>query len=111
MRTRVYKKNFWFNEEEKRILSEKSLSVGMNESDYIRSLVLDYKPKEKPDDRFYEVMKTLRNTSNNLNQIAKRANMLGYIDVSAYWQEVENLNRFIDQIRMKFLMNERGDEK
>ena len=71
MRTRVYKKNFWF----------------------------------------YEVMKALRNTSNNLNQIAKRVNMLGYIDVSAYWKEVENLNRFIEQIRMEFLMSERGDEK
>lgn len=109
MRTRVYKKNFWFNEEEKKVLSEKSLSVGMTESDYIRSLVLNYKPKEKPDDRFYEVMKTMRNTSNNLNQIAKRANMLGYIDESAYKEEVENLNKFIDEVKREFLMYERGD--
>ena len=60
MRTRMHKKQFWFNDEEDNALKIKSASVGMNESDYIRSLVLGYSPREKPDDRFYEVMKLMR---------------------------------------------------
>ena len=52
MRTRMHKKQFWFNDEEDNALKIKSASVGMNESDYIRSLVLGYSPREKPDDRF-----------------------------------------------------------
>ena len=55
-RTRVYKKQFWLNEEELQALKSKAEKAGMNESELVRKMLLDYKIKEKPDERFYEVM-------------------------------------------------------
>lgn len=106
MRTRVYKKQFWFNEKEKNLLAKKSSEAGMNESEYVRKVVLGYEIKEKPDDRFYDAIKMMRTTSNNLNQIAKKAHTLGFIDELEYKREVEKLNNFISDIKIKYLICE-----
>jgi len=106
MRTRVYKKQFWFNEEENITLKNNSVNVGMNESDYIRSLVMGYTPREKPDDRFYEVMKLMRSISNNLNQISKKAHSLGFVDELAYKKEADNWKRFMKDVKKEFLLYE-----
>ena len=109
MRSRIYKKNFWFNEEEKKVLAEKANKAKMTESEFIRKMVLGYKLKEKPDDRFYNVMKMFRNTSNNLNQLAAKAHSLGFIDEVAYKKESKKLNELIDEIKKEFLINKKGD--
>jgi len=106
MRTRVYKKQFWFNEEENITLKNNSVNVGMNESDYIRSLVMGYTPREKPDDRFYEVMKLMRSISNNLNQISKKAHSLGFVDELAYKKEADNWKQFMKDVKKEFLLYE-----
>lgn len=106
MRTRMHKKQFWFNDEEDNALKIKSASVGMNESDYIRSLVLGYNPREKPDDRFYEVMKLMRSISNNLNQISKKAHTLGFVDELAYKKEADKWKQFMIDVKKEFLINE-----
>lgn len=102
---RVYKKQFWFNEEEVLTLKDKAFKAGMNESDFIRRMLLGYKLKEKPDKEFYESIKLLRNVANNLNQIAKKANTLNYIDEVAYKKETDRLHNFITDIKDKFLIN------
>ena len=81
--------------------------IKMEENEYIRKVIMGYKLKEKPDERFYETMKMLRNTSNNLNQLAKRANLNGFIDEVAYKKEVEKLDDFIYEIKSKFLLFEK----
>jgi len=106
VRTRVYKKQFWFNEEENITLKNNSVNVGMNESDYIRSLVMGYTPREKPDDRFYEVMKLMRSISNNLNQISKKAHSLGFVDELAYKKEADNWKQFMKDVKKEFLLYE-----
>lgn len=107
MRTRIYKKQFWLNNEEVENLKIKSDKAGMNESEYIRKLILGYKLREKPDDRFYEVMKQLRLIGNNLNQIAKKANSLGFVDCQLYKQEVAKLDDFILDIKKHYLLPEK----
>ena len=109
MRIRNIKKQFWFNDEECQVLKENSLKAGLTESEYIRKIIMGYKLKEKPDERFYETMKMLRNTANNLNQLAKRANLNGFIDEVAYKKEVEKLDDFIYEIKSKFLLFEKND--
>lgn len=111
-RTRTIKKQFWFNDEEQSALSKLSEKVGKSESYVIRNLVLDCKLKEKPDNRFYDLMKTMINTSNNLNQIATKAHTLGFIDELAYKREVDKLDNFIEEVKDKFLRNGNiGDKK
>lgn len=103
MRTRTHKKQFWFNDVEEAALVEKSSLAGMNESDFVRSLILDYKLKAKPDEEFYSSIKLLRSISNNLNQIAAKAHSLGFIDELSYRKEVNKMDDIIDSIKSKYL--------
>ena len=104
MRKRNIKKQIWLNREEASQLKKKAKKVGLNEATLVRSLILGFEPKEKPDDRFYEVMKEFRSIGNNLNQIAKKANYLNYIDTKMYEEEIHKLNKFIMEIKRKFLL-------
>ena len=52
----------------------------MCESDYLRSLINDYLPKEKPPVEFFYMINEFRKIGNNVNQIAKIANQTSYID-------------------------------
>ena len=55
----------------------------LSEAGLIRLLIRGYEPKEKPDDRFYDVMRELSSIGNNINQLAAKANTLGFIDASS----------------------------
>lgn len=48
-------------------------------------------------------MKQLYSLSNNMNQIARKANALGFIDVPLLQKEIEKLNKLILDIREKHL--------
>lgn len=109
MRTRTHKKQFWFNDEECSLLAKKSSLAGMKECDYVRKVILGHIIKEKPDEKFYEVMKVMRATSNNLNQIAKKAHTLGFIDELSYKREVKKLNEFIFEVKKKYLNYNESD--
>ncbi len=103
MRKRDIKKQVWINEKENKMLKSNAKKVGLNESEYIRSLIMGYKPKELPDKKFYQDMDQLRGISINLNQIAKKANSLGMIDAPLYKKNYEKLNEFIQKIKTTYL--------
>ena len=58
------------------------------------------------DDRFYDAMKEMRAIGNNLNQIARKANLLNFIDCALYKNEAENWNRFMINIKKEYLLSE-----
>ena len=103
MRYRNIKKQFWFNEEECKILAVNSTKAGLSESEYIRELLVGYKLKEKPDDRFYDNLRVIRSLANNMNQIAKKANSLGFIDELSYRKNVDMIKRFIKSFKDTYL--------
>ena len=105
MRYRNIKKQFWFNEEECNILATNSNKAGLSEAEYIREILVGYKLKEKPDDRFYDNLKIIRSIANNMNQIAKKANSLGFIDELAYKRNVEIIKKFIKDFKNEFLQD------
>ena len=105
MRSRGVKKQFWFSRDEDYLLKLKSSKAGLTESDYIRNLVVGYEPREKPDDRFYNELKILRGLSNNLNQVAKKANALGFIDELEYKKNVDMVNQFIIDFKKEFFLS------
>lgn len=106
MRYRNKKKQFWFSFEESEVLAINSQKAGLSESEYIRKLVIGYKLKEKPDSEFYETMKLMRSISNNLNQIAKKAHTLNYIDEVAYQKQCDKMQDFIEEVKNKYLVRE-----
>ena len=68
----------------------------MTESAVIRCLINNYEPREKPDDRFYEALKDLRAIGNNLNQLARKANSLGFID-ETYYKKIHQFDHLFQQ--------------
>lgn len=103
MRKRDIKKQVWLNESERKKLKDNSKKVGLNESEYIRSLIMGYKPKELPDKKFYDYMNQLRGIGININQIARKANSLGIIDAPFYKRTYSKLNEFMQQIKKNYL--------
>ena len=71
MRNRNIKINIFLNADEKKIFDEKVKKSGLNKSEFFRKIILDYKLKEQPDERFYEILSQLRGMANNLNQMAR----------------------------------------
>ena len=109
MRSRRIKKQIWLSDEEDYIMKCNADSVGMNSSDYIRHLILGYKPKEKPSAQFYEDIKGVRNIGNNINQIARIANAKGVIDVPYLKKEIDKLDEFIIDMKNKYLRPDKDE--
>ena len=104
MRIRNRKKQVSLNREEATQLKKKETKVGLNESELLRNLIIGFEPREKPGEEFYETMKQLRGIANNLNQIARKANALNYVDAPLYNKEVLKLNDFILQVKKEYLL-------
>lgn len=111
MMRRTVKKQFWFSRDEAQELQKKAKKACISEAGLIRLLVKGYEPKEKPDDRFYDVMRELSAIGNNLNQLTAKANALGFVDAPLLRKEAEKWNKFQCEIERRFLRPEKSDMK
>lgn len=108
MRKRNIRKQYFLNEEENDELRRKSIKVGMTESNLIRCLIMDYQPREKPPEKFYDYITLLRILNNNMNQIAIKAHTYDFIDEDFYMEQVKVLNDFIKEVKIYYL-NSKND--
>ena len=93
----------WLNDEEKKRLENNASKVGLSQSSYIRNLINGYKPKEQPTEEIFEMLKQLRGIAINLNQIARKANALDFIDVPYYQKTNKKLDEFIKKFENNFM--------
>ena len=93
----------WLSKEEYAELNRKTKITGLPKSTIIRILLCNYEPKEKPDARFYEAMRQLSTIGNNINQLAVKANALGFIDAPMLKAEALRWHRFQADIEAVFL--------
>ena len=98
MRKRTIKKQIWINQEEDNLLKLKSRKAGLNESEFLRSCIKGYKIKEQPTKEIREFIKQISGIANNINQIAIRVNVRGYIQK----EELEYLRNTINQFILEF---------
>jgi hypothetical protein len=103
LRTHPHKQTIFLNDNELNHLLIKTKKTGLSKSAFIRMLITGYAPKEKPDDRFYEVMREISAIGNNLNQLARKAAALNYIDVPQYKKEAEEWRALRMAIKREFL--------
>ena len=61
-------------EKEKKHLDMQIAILGLTKSKLLRALIMGVKLKPQPPDGYYKVHKLLSNLTNNINQIAYRAN-------------------------------------
>ena len=106
MRKRSIQITLWLDEDEKKKLNDNASKTGLSISSYLRSLIVGYKPKELPSDDLYELLNQIRRIGNNLNQIARKANALNFIDVPSYKYECARLKKLEDEIKKKLLDRE-----
>ena len=98
MRERTIKKQMWINQKEDNLLKLKSKKAGLNESEFLRSCIKGYKIKEQPTKEIREFIKQISGIANNINQIAIRVNVRGYIQK----EELEYLRNTINQFILEF---------
>jgi len=111
MRRRPVDKHICFSAEEAADLAYKAQMACLSESTLLRLLLKGYEPKEKPDAKFYEAMRELSAIGNNINQLAVKANTLGFVDAPALAKEVERWHRFQADVERQFLRPDKSDLK
>jgi len=70
MSKRNIEKHILMNKAEAQDLQKKAKRACLSEGGLIRLLLKGYEPREKPDERFYDVMRELSAIGNNINQLA-----------------------------------------
>ena len=94
MRKRNIDKHIWFSRDEAQELQKKAKKACLSEGALIRLLIRGYEPREKPDDRFYDTMRQLSAIGNNINQLAIKANALGFVDSQMLKNEALRWHKF-----------------
>ncbi len=102
MKKRI-KKQFWLSPEDAAELKRKAQVCGLTETAAIRILIRGFIPREQPDAKFYEVMRELSAICNNINQLAAKANALGFIDAPLLKEEAFRWARFQADVESHFL--------
>ena len=107
MRRRSIKKQLWLSQTEDKILKEKSLSAGLNESELIRSFIKGYRIKEQPTEEIKQFQKELSGIANNINQIAKVANTYQFVKLDDFKHISSKLADFILRFEKKIYSREK----
>ena len=95
------------SDDEFAVVKHRINKTGLSKESYIRSVLLGYIPKEKPDERFYAMMKDLAGIANNANQLARKANAFESIHSRMLQDEAEKWSKFQTEIREEFLLPEK----
>ena len=107
MKQRI-KNSSGFPPQDARELKRKAKLCGITETAVIRILLHGYEPKEKPDARFYEAMRQLSAIGNNINQLAVKANTLGFIDAPMLKTEALRWHSFRQTSKRCFSVRDRA---
>ena len=94
------KKQFWFSRLEAQELQRKAKKACLSEAVVVRKLVTDKPIKERPDDRFYKYLNTLKDISDSLTIIANNSDKCKNLDTDLIMKEV-NENRKFRLLMMK----------
>ena len=95
------------SEEEYAKHESRRIKTGLSREAYIRNALEGIIPKEKPDERFYEIMKDLPSIANNVNQLARIANASGSIQTNMLKSEAEKWSKLQTEIREVVLLPEK----
>lgn len=91
---RTIKKQIWLNREEAQSLKKKSKKACLTEAALIRLLLNGYEPREAPGEEMIVFTREISRLGNSLNQLAAKANSLGYIDAPKLDEELKKLHKF-----------------
>ena len=105
MSKRNIEKHILMNKAEAQDLQKKAKRACLSEGGLIRLLLKGYEPREKPDER------ELSAIGNNINQLAAKANTLGFVDAPQLKNEAERWHKFQADVERTFLRPDKSDMK
>ena len=100
------KKQIWLTKEDNELLQVFSQKTCLTEADYIRMLLRNRVPKEKPGDEFYETMNQLSQFSEQLQAFAIQLRETGTCDADALQDEIVRWHQFQLDVEKCFLAPE-----
>ena len=100
MRKRNVQILFRLTEEEAEHLNELVRKSGRSKEAFLREMVRGYQLCEKPDPEFYKMMR--------INQLAVKANALGFVDTPMLREEARKWHEFQIDIRKRYLLPRRS---
>lgn len=89
------------NNDELERLNEDVKRTGLLRESYLRTLINGYVPVERPSIDYLHILRLLRITADNMNQIAILAHRTSLINASEYQVEVQKLKNIIAEIKME----------
>jgi len=98
MATRFVRYHLRLSEEDAVKLDMAVRDSGLSRAAYIRALINNLIPINKPPPDYYKMMRELHSIGNNLNQIAARLNATGEIDNARYERNVAELRLIVTRI-------------
>ena len=111
MRKRNVQILFRLTEEEAEQLNELVRKSGRSKEAFLRETVKGYRLCEKPDPEFYKMMRELSAIGNRINQLAVKANALGFVDSQMLKNEALRWHKFQAAIEREFLRPEKSGLK
>lgn len=107
MRKRNVQILFRLTEDEAELLYTLVKRSGRSKEAFLREMVKGYRLCEKPDPEFYQMMRELSAIGNRINQLAVKANALGFVDTPMLKEEAKRWHEFQIDIRKKYLLPHR----
>lgn len=100
MRKRNVQVLFWVTPEEMELIQKKMELMGtQNQSAYLRKMAIDGHVIKLEIPELEEIVYLMKKTSNNVNQIAHRANIDGTVSEYSLREVNRNMNRLWEEIR------------
>ena len=95
------------SDEELEFINGNSERTGYSREAYIRSVLLNNVPREKPDEEFYVSMRMLAGLANNINQLARHVNTYDSDIAWILYNQAEEWGKLQVEIRERFLLPEK----
>ena len=99
MRKRTREVMLWLSEDEYNLLKKNVDKTGLSMQAYLRKVIKGVQPKSLPPMEFFEILSELRRIGINMNQIAVKANTIGFVDTEEYWSNMKALENAISDLK------------
>ena len=107
MRNRNVQILFRLNEDEAEHLQVLVRKSCRSREAFLRDMIKGYRLSEKPGPEFYKVMRELSAIGNRINQLAVKANALGFVDTPMLNEEARKWHEFQIDICKKYLLSKK----
>ena len=99
MRERNRRFSLWLSDKEFEYLTKQAETAGLKKEPYIRKLIMGKEILPRPPDEYIKILRELSAIGNNVNQLARRANGIGVIEVLEVTKLREELNRLWQEVK------------